>query len=259
MYSKYLSNDEVIAVVKNRYTKRNLIETEKVKEILEENNGTNLSIQKIYELYKDRYGPVSFSKVTLYKFIKFNMNYRYITLKGKNKKYFTKKNTNIRKILIRKLIEVIYDDEIIVFLDETTFNQRNKRIKAWRSINDKNDYPEEGIIKRLNLILAVTKNEIIYYEYYTENTNTLVFTNIFEKILIAIKMNMKYNKLLQNNKICFYLDNATYHHGKVLMNFFFLNNLKIIFGAPYSCEYNLCEYIFSYIKNKYSKTSFTCL
>ena len=63
-------------------------------------------------------------------------------------------------------------------MDETTFSQRNKRITAWRSINDKNDYPEEGIIKRLNLILAVTKNEIIYYEYYSENTNTLVFTNI---------------------------------------------------------------------------------
>ena len=60
-------------------------------------------------------GQFNFLKITLYKFIKFNMNYRYITLKGKNKKFFTIKNTNIRKILIRKLMEVIYDDEIIVF------------------------------------------------------------------------------------------------------------------------------------------------
>ena len=39
--------------------------------------------------------------------MKEDMHYNYITIKKKNKNLFTKKNKNIRKILVQKLNELI--------------------------------------------------------------------------------------------------------------------------------------------------------
>lgn len=259
LFQKYIQSQETIPFINNRYKQRNLIEKEVVESIIEKNKNTSFSIRNIYEQYNENYGPLNFSKETLYKFMKEDMHYKYVTIKEKNKNFFTRKNKNIRKVLVQKLNELIAEDELIIFSDETTFNNKSYAIKTWRNPSQKSLFPVGCNKKRLNLILATSKDEIIYYKYYQKNTNTNVVVDFYNEVLKKLKRHEKYSNLLSQRKITFYLDNATYHHGNKLKEFFFLNNLKILYGAPYSCEFNMCEFIFSHLKNLYYKRIFSSM
>ena len=142
---------------------------------------------------------------------------------------------------------------MIIFLDETTFNHTDKPFKAWSNIKSNDFYKPKGNYKRLNLILACTKDEILSYKLYEFNTNTSVLITFLEDTLEIVRNNERYNEKLNEKQITFYLDNAAYHRSKQLKFFLFKNKLKIIYGAPYACEFNLCEYIFSHIKSEYKK------
>ena len=56
---------------------------------------------------------------------------------------------------------------------------------------------------------------------------------------------------MENNNIIFYLDNASYHHSKLLIDFLVKNIMIVIYGPPYSPEFNWVELIYSYLKGKY--------
>ena len=55
-------------------------------------------------------------------------------------------------------------------------------------------------------------------------------------------------KEFENNNIIFYLDNASYHHYKLLIDFFVKNRQRVNYRPPYTLEFNLVELIFLYFK-----------
>lgn len=84
---------------------------------------------------------------------------------------------------MQKLIDFISEDELIIFVDEITFNNKAFSIKVWKNISQKSLFPIGGNKKRLNIILVTTKEEIIYYKYYHKKTNTNIVVDFYNEVL----------------------------------------------------------------------------
>ena len=91
LFNKYVSNDNFLNLSLKSKKKSAQIDSEKVKEIIKEFNNNHFSVEKIYQKYIEKYGNVNFSSKTLYRYLKFNMGYRYITKKEKINNIYKKK------------------------------------------------------------------------------------------------------------------------------------------------------------------------
>lgn len=229
----------------------NAINKEKIMDIIAELKDSNFTIKNIYNLYNIKYGPNTFSQETLRRYIKKVLKMKYTTVKQRNKNYFTHSNNNIQKIFIKKMIEYIVNDKIIIYIDETTFNNGLFKTKKWVDFNEIKLIPSQPNLKRINLIIAANKEKVISYSIYSNNTTKIEMINFFNKVMDEIRSDSMLKKQFENNNIIFYLDNASYHHSKILIDFFVKNRMRIIYGPPYSPEFNLVELIFSYLKGKY--------
>ena len=229
----------------------NAINKEKIMDIIAELKDSNFTIKNIYNLYNIKYGPNTFSQETLRRYIKKVLKMKYTTVKQRNKNYFTHSNNNIQKIFIKKMIEYIVNDKIIIYIDETTFNNGLFKTKKWVDFNEIKLIPSQPNLKRINLIIAANKEKVISYSIYSNNTTKIEMINFFNKVMDEIRSDSMLKKQFENNNIIFYLDNASYHHSKILIDFFVKNRMRIIYGPPYFPKFNLVELIFSYLKGKY--------
>ena len=57
-------------------------------------------------------------------------------------------------------------------------------------------------------------------------------------------------KINTNNKLTFFLDNASIHRSKIFKKYIKENNLKIIYNVPYHSHLNPIEYIFSLLRRE---------
>ena len=64
----------------------------------------------------------------------------------------------------------------LVFIDESGFRLKNSHYKTW--VFDKEQiYSKNYNEKKINLILAVSKDDILHYQIIKENTNSEIFIN----------------------------------------------------------------------------------
>jgi len=92
------------------------------------------------------------------------------------------------------------------------------------------------------MILAVSINNIVYYEMVNDNINK----DIFKKFLINTLAKMEKKDI--NNSI-FILDNCSVHCCKDLIEFMQKEKLKVLFTVPYQSCFNPIELCFRCVKN----------
>ena len=143
-----------------------------------------------------------------------NLHYRKTILKNPRleEESYTLMTFSFLKVISRSL-KLGFD---LVFLDKTDFSWNNINLKIWRK--------DEDIVlggckmngkKRINLIMALNKKDILYGQYYIDDT---ISTNEFVDFLSEL-INRIDKKELEN--IIFVLDNASYHNGKQIQKFIF--------------------------------------
>lgn len=132
----------------------------------------------------------------------------------------------------------------IVFIDETGFSLNNANLKVWRNSKEQIYAGARGNGKeKINLILAINKNEILLgHHYKNETISTMEFLHFLEELKDILG-----DKLVK--KSVFILDNASYHTGEKIRKFARDNKLKFLFTVPYKSEYNAIEYVFNLMKN----------
>ena len=90
-------NDTIIG---KRWKAFNVINKEKLLDIIYELKDSNFIIKNIYNLCNIKYGPNTFSQKTLRRYIKKVRRMKYTTVNQRNN--FTNSNNNIQKIFIKK-------------------------------------------------------------------------------------------------------------------------------------------------------------
>ena len=80
------------------------------------------------------------------------------------------------------------------------------------------------------------------YELNETNTNTVQFL----KFMKNLTSNMSET---EKKESVFIMDNLKCHYTLELFEFYYNNNLKILFNVPYNSMFNMIEIVFRYIKN----------
>ena len=96
--------------------------------------------------------------------------------------------------------------------------------------------------QRTNLILAVSKSNIIYKKFTRQSVDSEMFIEFLSDIIKDLKEE-------ERKKIIFIYDNAAYHISKDVIEFFKNKKIKGLTNCPYRSYFNMVELAFRYIKN----------
>ena len=220
-----------------------------IKSIINENSyNTNISLRKIKEIYENKTdNKISIS--TLSYIMKYSLGLRYLKTTVKPKVLSSVKFKKKSFILLRIVFEILFSGMNIIFIDETKLQIKNSNFHMWRNKNDSFNYSTINQDK-INLILGVSKNNVIHYEFIKKNINEKIFKGFLEHIN---------NKLGEDEKksTVFFFDNARPHKSSKIKKYYEESSLKIITNIPYESSFNMVELSFRYIKNIIYKKIFS--
>lgn len=245
-YDKFMNLEE-----KER---NNSIYAKRIETIMKEYSGQKrLTLKSISSLYNEKYSeyinPMKVSRI-----LRFNLNYHFRNTVFKNPKLSDKNHILMSLLFIKAIIRSIRLKLNIIFIDETGFCLNNTNGKVWRK--NKEEIlrgPKTNSKNRINLILGINTKEIVYGEYYNNDTiSSNEFLGYLEELTTKID-----DKTLK--RTLFILDNAKIHLTKNIQNFCSKKKLKFLFIVPYKSQYNAIEYCFNLIKSNIYNENITTL
>ena len=77
------------------------------------------------------------------------------------------------------MTEYIVNDKIIIYIDETTFNNGLFKTKKQVDFNEIKLIPSQPNLKRINLIIRINKEKIISNSIYSNNITKIEMINFF--------------------------------------------------------------------------------
>ena len=240
-----LDNFKKLIPIKKRLNEKEII----INTIINENsfNG-NISLRKIKDIYENKTNnKISIS--TLSHILKYSLGFRYLktTLKPRILMTITFKRKSF--FLLRLLFEILSKGLNIIFVDETKIQLKNSNYHTWRNKNDSFNYSSINQDK-INLILGVSKNKVIHYEFIKRNINDIIFEEFLERMCEKLGEDEKKSTV-------FFFDNARPHKSAKIKRYYEENYFKNITNVPYESSFNMVELSFRYIKNIIYKKIFS--
>jgi hypothetical protein len=249
---------EIIPKVIPGHTKRILykINSTIITEILEMNRDKHLSLQKIIEEYRKREPRLLFSRETLRTFLNRNMGLVYGKIRMVHSRAVNETANRMKVLFLKHMAKRLRDGAIIIFIDESKFQNNHNKMKTWTLLGRENVVSYEEKVKKINLILSCTFEGIFTYTLTEENINHKTIFKFIDKIADKIyESDTLKHKLLQG-KIDLYLDNASSHIAKKVKKYATNIGINLLFPPPYLPTYNLAEFFFCDMKNKFYRRIF---
>jgi len=221
-----------------------------------ENSSKNkhISLAKITEEFKNvaetkNIKPIKKSSINL--IMKNKLLYRFRKTSIKTDKLLKKQYIKYSFFFLKILLKSLKIGLNPIYIDECGFKTDNNNFRTWIK-KDEQYYAKLSNQKtRINLIMAVTNSKILYYSLDERNINTTIFLNFMQDLISNMTEDEKNNAL-------FILDNHKSHCTLELFQFYYNNNLKILFNVPYNSPFNMIELVFRQIKNTtYKKIYFS--
>ena len=231
-----------------RFQKVTLMKQEIIEAIFKENPSASLSLRKIREKYMERDASLSFSIETLRKFLRKRMKMTFRKPVLNNFRVFQNKCQVQKTVFLKKLISVLKQDYLIIFIDESSFSNHHKSFRKWeyKTARDEVSYP--GRMKSISLLCAVSEHEILQSELIEPPIKSHLIKSFIRK-LECKKFNYNLgDSRLKNKKKIYFLDNAAIHTSVTCMNEFDSEQIEILFGVPYCASFNMIEYFFEDLK-----------
>lgn len=220
----------------------------KIKKIYDEYNGKKtITLKYIKNKYKELYSK-DISIMTISRIMRFHLGIHYRKTIYKNPNLSTIKYILMAYCFIIGVTKSIELNLNLVYIDECGFFLENNNLKYWRKNGEEITGGAKNNNKgKINLILAINKNEIILGHYYKNET---ISSNEF---LIFIKDLIETIGVEKVNKTIFFLDNASYHLSNEIKKYVKNNKLKFFFNVPYKSNFNTIELCFHLMKNQLYK------
>ena len=204
-----------------------------------------LSVRKLAEKYQKETG-IKISKSTIHNYLTKKMGYKYLKTTIKTDKTLQSNNIMISLSFVKIISRCLKFNFNIIVCDESYIQSCNNNIKLWRK-------PPEEIChslskkEKINLILSVYEEGVLYYELNQPNTKE-------ENFLIYMSNLLKTIKQKGLNKYVIILDNYSVHKTQKLLKFYLDQKINILFNSPYVSKFNSVELSFRNLKrNIYTK------
>ena len=205
-------------------------------------NKINITLKQISKQYQIFYGK-KISISTISRILKNHLGMRHLKTSLKNPKIEENNYLFMSFVFIRIIFRCLYLNLTFVFLDETGFLLENNNYYTWRNENEcVIGRPKNKAKERLNLILASSKDKIIHQKFLKNSIDTKVLIEFLNELIEQINED-------ERNKIIIVMDNASFHVGHEVIDFFKEKQIKGLTISPYRSFFNMAEFIFRYLKN----------
>jgi len=214
-----------------------------IKEIVDNYVGQKrLTLKMISLEYYKKYSK-TISRMTISRILRNNLNMRFRKTILKNPKLSEANYILMNFIFLKTICRCLNLGLNIIYLDETGFSLNNTNLRMWRKKDEEIlEGPKINSKLKINLIMAIDKNQIIYGQYYfNETIATEEFIDFLEELLKRLSEEEKQNSV-------FVLDNAKYHTSDKIKKFVKEKQLKFLFNIPYNSKFNCIEYAFHLMK-----------
>jgi transposase len=210
------------------------------KQLNDENDITKISIRKLARKYEEEKG-IKKSKSTIHYYLKKKMGYKYLKSTIKTKEVLQENNILISLAFIKIISRSIRFDLNIIYCDESYIcSNNNNNIKVWRKSFEE-IYENIAKKQKINLILSVYEEGVLYYELNDTNTKSSTFIEYLKNLLKAIKAK-------NINHYAIVLDNYRAHKTNEAFKFYYDNKINIIFNSPYASKFSSVELSFRNLK-----------
>ena len=198
-----------------------------------------------YNKYKER-----LSNKKIYNIIKYKLNYRFKRTSVKNNKLISTRGLLMSFLFYKTVLRGLQIGLDIIYIDESGFQLINNKYSRWRLKEEEYPYgPKNNPLKKINLICAVSYNDILCYHLNENNTNNELFIKFLKELFEKIPEESKKDKLV-------IMDNAKFHLTKEVKEIFEKSQIKVITISPYNSDQNMIELVFRHIKNIIKKYNF---
>ena len=210
-----------------------------IEEIKNNKNHNDFTLRKLSKKYNELTGKKA-SRTTINLCLKKKLGFRYLKSTIKTNKLLEPKSILNSFAFIKIISRCIKLKYTIIYCDESCLQNNNNNYYFWRYPNEEL-YGDIGQKKRLNLIMAINDEKVLYYEINKNSTNEESFYAFMEKL----------NDVIKNEKIypcVLVLDNLSCHKTEKLIEFYSTNKINVIFNTPYLSTFNSIELSFRNLK-----------
>lgn len=244
--SKYISDKYSYDKTRYRmnskyYRESSKLDLKDLKKYIDDHESQDKSLVK----YSSDHG-VSYSTVRMA--VKRTLNYVYARKEYINKNRNSSNNKRILEVYLLKRHFLSQNSIKYIYIDESSFNNKKRCAKKWVRRSYFNSPLNNGRIKSINLILAVTNNKVISFFLNYKNNNSSHFKIFLRNLLNKLRNDDQYKDDYKNSRFCLFMDNCTLHKAKEIKFFLQKTGLNVIFCPPYHPDINSVEYSFRRMK-----------
>lgn len=227
-----------------------ILDSNELKKIISKNASMIFTLKEIKHEYCKLHPSDKFSISTLRRHLITKMGYRYMINNLVNVKNSTELSKKMNLIYLRKLVHTLLDEYMMIYIDESSFNDHALRKYSWRNKEQPLRLTNNGRIESISFIGAISKDDKILFDY-NENTNTSeTFAKFLDDLEKSITQIDKYKEKYLNKRIILVMDNAKIHTSKKTRKKLDDLKFKVFYLPPYSPKLNCIEYVWGWIKRK---------
>lgn len=215
-----------------------------------DNTSKSLTLKQVKDLYNQYTGINNYSLTTLRRYIRNKLKYKFISVKLFNKRIDSDQANNIEIVYIEKYMELLKNEHVILFLDETSVCENNNNKKFWYNRKKENIIYNSGRIKSVSITGVISSEGLLYYKLNDIKNNAESFYAFIRDFEGKLKENDVFKEKLKERKISIILDNARIHTAKSIRKRLKELSFNFVFQPPYSPFYNGIELLWGKLKIK---------
>jgi len=151
---------------------------------------------------------VSFGLTTLNRLLKRKLKLFYGKPKVVNLSLITLRSERENYLMLEKIMEVIKNDEIIMYFDESTFNNVKRPIRKWQGKSYNQKQYTKGRLPSKKLLMIVTNQKMIHYKINDCNTNTKEIIKFFTETVNRLRQDFFLKEDFEKREFGYFLDNT---------------------------------------------------
>jgi hypothetical protein len=155
-----------------------------------------------------------------------------------------------------RLINTLYQDKIVINVDESILDETDFRHKDWSKVVVESKTSLSQRLEKVSIIGGVSNRGDLYYSINLGNNNKERFWYFLLKLCFCLNQRDRNWRL----KTVISLDNAPYHRSRWIIGKYEAYRLPIMFLGPYQFSMAPMEMVFAYIKQhdlNYMSTAIT--
>lgn len=206
-----------------------------------------------YNSITKRANEIGVSYSTLYNNITEVLGYKRIGIDQINSKRMNFRNQKIMTTYLLKKYTLFKDSFTLIYIDESSFNNHKRKRKKWVKKAHNNHFLDNGRIKSMSLILAVSNKKVMNFFLNKKANNAHTFKIFLKNLHKSIISSKTTRNIYESNKICLLMDNATIHKTDLVKDYLKSTKFNVIYLPPYYPDLNSAEFAFRNMKIKFYK------